>query len=131
MNGATHKTKWKRAGDFLLYVAVGVSLAVFAVLYGVHQAKLGQSPGLPPKWLGFSIMTGLVFLNGIRAYRDSWGRRRYWALLATFLMLHLGVGFIVLSRLTQKVSLIHFAFATLIEYFALSAYLDHFLNRHR
>jgi hypothetical protein len=107
---------------------IGVSLAVFAILYGIYQAKLGQAPGLPVKWLGFAIMTGIVFLNGIRSYRASWGQRRYWVLLAIFSILHFGVGFIIVSRL-GKVGLINFAIATIVEYFVLRAYLDHLLNR--
>jgi len=114
--------------DVLLYCAIGILVAAAAILSGIYRARAGLPLGLPAKWLGFAIMTGLVFLNGIRSYRDSWRRRRYWTLLALFSIIHFEVGFIVLSRLTRKVSLVDFAAATLIEYFALSAYLDHFLN---
>jgi hypothetical protein len=103
-------------------------LVVVLLLYAAHEAKLGHPAGLPTKWLGFSIMTGLVFLNAFRSYRAHWGRRKFWALLAPFSVLHFGVGLVVVSRF-GRVGLLDFAFATLLEYLALSTYLNHFLQR--
>jgi len=93
------RAKWQRARDFLLYVLIGVLVAVFGILYGVHQADTKQTPGLPTKWLGFAIMTGLIFLNAIRSYRRSWGQRKYWVLLFFFAVVHFAAGIAVVSRL--------------------------------
>ena len=113
--------------DLLLYCAIGIAVAASAILYGIHQAKTNQPPGLPIKWLGFAIMTGLILLNAVRPYRSFWKQHRYWALLSVFVIVHFGIGFVIVSRL-EKASLTNFAFFTLIEYFAMTAYFDHFLK---
>ncbi len=126
--GTRHRTRWAKIRDFLLYCAIAVALVVLIILYGNHQIHAKEAPGLPVKWLGFSIMTGLVFLNAFRSQRDHWSQRRFWGLMTLFSVFHFGVGLTIVSRL-GKVGLIGFALATLLEYFALSAYLDHFMRR--
>ena len=127
----THqRTFANRIRDLLLYTAIAALLVTVLLLYAAHQAKVRQAAGFPTKWLGFSIMTGLVFLNAFRSHKAHWKQRRFWALLALFSAVHFGVGAFAVSRLGE-VGLIDFAFATLLEYFALAAYLDHFLERKR
>ena len=116
--------------DLLFYVAIALLLVGLLLLYALHQVSLGQTAGLPTKWVGYSIMTVLIFLNALRSHRSSWGEARFWILLAPFSALHFGVGIFVVSRL-GKVGLIDFAVATLFEYFALSSYLNDFLPRKR
>jgi hypothetical protein len=126
--GTRRGRRWARIRDFLLYCAIAVSLVVLIILYGNHQIHAKEAPGFPVKWLGFSIMTGLVFLNAFRSHRDHWGQHRFWVLMTLFSIFHFSAGAVVVSRL-GKVGLIDFALATLVEYFALSAYLDHFMVR--
>jgi hypothetical protein len=73
-------------------------------------------------------MTGLVFLNAFRSRRVYWSERRFWVLMGLFSIFHVAVGMFVVTRLA-KVGLIDFAVATLLEYFALSAYIDHCMRR--
>ncbi|SRR6266513_385432 len=128
MTDANRRTKWGRVGDFLHYIAISVSLVVFLILYGIHQADTKQPPGLPLKWLGFGIMTVFVFGNAIRYSKPFWRWPKFWGVLALFSIIHFGLGFFVVLRLTN-VSLIHFAIATPIEYFALTTCLGRFLNK--
>src|SRR5215469_1985726 len=95
------KSSWVR--DFLLYVAIGLSLIVFIVLYGNHQIATKQSPGLPVKWLGFGLMTTLIFWWAIRAYRLFWKNTKFWGSLALFLVFHFSLGILILLKLTSFV----------------------------
>jgi hypothetical protein len=118
----------RRIRDLLLYCLIGILLVAVGGVYAVHQGRLGQTSGLPLKWLGFGIMTALVFGNAIRHSEPFWRSRRFWGLLAVFSILHFGFGFVVLLRLRQ-VGLIEFLVATLIENALLNACLGRFLNR--
>ena len=115
-----------RLRDFLLYVAVGSSLAILAIILGVRQAKTGQKPEVLLKWIGFAVMTLLVFWWAIRAYRPFWANARFWRLIALFAMIHFVLGLGLLLR-TTMVSLFPFVAITPLEYLLLSAYLSRFL----
>jgi hypothetical protein len=127
-NRVDRRTLGRTIKDLLLYIAIAVLIVVSAILYADHQAKLGQPPGLPNNWLGFSIMTGLVFLNVFRSFRAHWRQRRFWTLLLPILILHFGAGFVVVSQLGNA-GLVGFALAGLLEVFALDTYLNRFLIR--
>ncbi len=118
----------RRLRDLLLYCLIGILLVVVGGVYAVHQGRLGRTSGLPLKWLGFGIMSALVFGNAIRHSEPFWRSRRFWGPLVLFSILHFGLGFVVLLRLRQ-VGLIEFFFATLIENALLNAYLGRFLNQ--
>jgi len=60
--------------DVLLYCAIAIVVAAVAILIGAYRAKAGLPLGLPVKWLGFAIMTGLAFLNAFRSHSDYWRR---------------------------------------------------------
>jgi len=115
-----------RLRDFLLYIAIGTSLAVLAIILGVHQAKTGQKPEVLLKWIGFAVMTLLVFWWAIRTHRPFWANARFWRLLALFAVIHVVLGVGLLLR-TTMVSLLPFVAITPLEYFLLSAYLSRFL----
>jgi hypothetical protein len=119
---------WARARDFLLYCSIAVLLVATLVVYGLHQVKAGQTSGLPVKWLGFALMTAFVFGNAIRYSKPFWRWPRLWGLLLLFSLLHFGLGLLIIPKLT-RIGLIHFAVATPIEYFVLTACLRRFLNR--
>jgi hypothetical protein len=117
-----------RIRDGLLYCAIAIAVAAVAISIGFYRAKVGLPLGLPLKWIGFAIMTGLVFLNAFRSPKVYWSERRFWMFMAVFSMFHFAVGILVVTRLA-KVGLIDFAIATPLEYFALSAYLEYFMRR--
>jgi len=116
---------WLR--DLSLYCVIGVLVAGTAIVLGTYRAKTGQAPVGSIKWIGFAIMTAFVFGNAIRYSKHFWGLSRFWRALLLFSILHLILGFLIVSRLT-KVGMIHFALATPIEYFALVAYLGLFIK---
>jgi hypothetical protein len=120
------KERSHRLRDFLLYIAIGTSLAVLAIILGVHQAKTGQKPEVFLKWIGFAVMTLLVFWWAIRAYRPFWANTRFWRLIALFAAIHVVLGLGLLLR-TTMVSLFPFVVITPLEYFLLSEYLARFL----
>jgi cation transport ATPase len=115
-----------RLRDFLAYTAIGTSLAVLAIVLGVHQAKAGQKPEVLLKWVGFALMTLLVFWWAIRTYRPFWTDARFWRLLAFFAAIHTVLGVVLLLR-TTMVSLFPFVVITPLEYFLLSGYLSRLL----
>jgi multisubunit Na+/H+ antiporter MnhB subunit len=118
----------RRLRDFFLYIAIGMSVAILASLLGVYQAKTGQKPDALLKWIGFTIMSLLVFRWTIRAYRPQWGRARFWTLLAIFAVIHAGLGVGLLLR-TKTGSLFPFVVIIPLEYFLLSTYLSRFLTQ--
>jgi hypothetical protein len=128
MAQAIHRTAAMRIRDVLLYCAIATVVAAAAILIGFCRARAGLPLGLPVKWIGFAIMTALVFLNAFRSYRVSSSRPRFWVLMTLFSIFHFAVG-IIIVRWVAKIGLIDFAIATLIEYFALNAYLNHFMER--
>jgi len=120
------KERPHRLRDFVLYIGIGVSIAILAITLGVHQAKTGQKPEGFLKWIGFAVMTVLVFWWAIRAYRPFWANIRFWRLIALFAIMHVVFGLGLLLR-TTMVSLFPFVVITPLEYFLLSEYLARFL----
>jgi LPXTG-motif cell wall-anchored protein len=120
---AQHQEHSQGIRDFLLYIAVGVSVAVLAVTLGVYQAKTGDQPADLLKWVGFAVMTLLVFLWAIRRYRRLWRNTRFWKLIGAFAAIHFIVGIGLLFR-TTVTSLVPFVIVTPLEYFLLRAFLS-------
>lgn len=125
-----HRSKGARFRDLLLYCAIGIGLVTLIILYGNYQIEHREAPGFPIKWLGLFIISALLLRFATRAYRGFPNRGRFWRLIGIFGAAHFVVAFLVLTRM-QKVTLIDFALATVLEYFLLMAYLDHFLKRGR
>jgi cation transport ATPase len=123
-----HQELSHRIRDSLLYTATGTSLAVLAITLGVYQAKTGQKPEALLKWIGFAVMTLLVFWWAIRAHRLFWTNARFWRLLTVFAVIHAVLGVGLLLR-TTMVSLFPFVVITPLEYFLLSACLSRFLTQ--
>ena len=119
-----------RLKDLFLYIAIGSSLAVLAVILGVHQAKTGQKPEVLLKWTGFTVMTLLLFWWAIRAYRRFWANARFWRLITLFAIIHVFVGVCLLLRTTMT-SLFPFVVITPLEYFLLAEYLARFIIQKR
>jgi hypothetical protein len=125
MNKSSHKSHWFR--DFLFYVVIGIVVASSAILLGVHQAKVGEKPDALLKWIGFTMMTLLVFSWTIRAYRSFWATARFWRYLALFAVVHIFMGVIVVSRISGA-SLFPFMVVTVAEASALGACLNRFVS---
>jgi hypothetical protein len=114
--------------DLLLYGVIGILIAAAAILGGIYNARARLSHETITKWIGFGIMTALVFGNGIKFSRHLWNRRMFWIVLGGFVVLHLIVGVLAVSK-AEKVGLLAFAVATPIEYFALVNLVEWFLTR--
>lgn len=112
--------------DFLIYIAIGTLLAGLAIALGIHQAKTGQRAIGHLKWIGFAIMTLLVFWWTIRAYKPFWTNARLWKLLVLFAVMHLALGVGLLWSITM-LSLFPFMVITPLECFLASAFISHFL----
>jgi hypothetical protein len=126
MKKTVHKSH--RLRDLILYVAIAVLIVTLGGLIGIHQAKTGQKPDASLKWVGFAILTLLVFWWAIRGYRPFWTNSRFWWFLTLFALVHLALGFTVLLRTTMT-SLAPFIFVAVVESYALTAYLDRFVLR--
>ena len=126
-NAAHPQQRSHRIRDFLIYIGVGVSVAILAISLGIAQAKSGDrsAPDLL-KWVGFSVMTLLIFSWGLRQYHTFWKTRKFWKLITAFAAIHLIFGIGLLSR-TTITSLFPFMLVTPLEYFLLDTFLSKFL----
>lgn len=125
---AKHARPRSRIRDLVLYCVIGIAIALFAIGYGVYQAKTGsQARSFPAKWLGLFIMTGLLLYFAVRTYRGFADQGRFWRLIAIFGAGHFFAAWLLLTRI-QSVTLGDFAIATIPEYFILMAYLEHFMK---
>jgi len=107
---------------------IGVVVAATAMLVGLYQARAGVSSESSIKWIGFTGMTTFAFGYAIYYSRRFWRSPKFWWFLAAFLVLHLALGFVIVPKLTDA-RLIHFAIATPVEYFVLTACLNRLLSR--
>lgn len=121
------KTRWGRARDFLLYVAIAISIVILAFAYAFHLAKTGGSQYSTLKWLGFAGITAIVFGNAIRSCRRLWARRKFWVLLGLFFAVHSGLGVVLLMRVATAPWVLYAVLAG-PEYVVLAMYLGHFLD---
>jgi Na+/melibiose symporter-like transporter len=122
--------RFGRVRDFLLYLAIAISIVALLIVGILHQAKTGGSANLPIKWLGFAGTTAVVFGYAIRACRRLWGRQKFWVLLGLFFAVHCGLGVFVLLRV-PTVPLLLYGVLTGPEYLLLAAYLGFFLDSER
>lgn len=118
MTEAKHKPMRSRTRDFLLYVLIGLLVVAAAILCGIYYVN----PATAGKWIDFAIMSAFIFGNAIRYSKSLWTLRRFWWALASFLLVHLIVGFAVLKRF-PTVRLIDFVVVGVAEYLMLNAYL--------
>ena len=79
------------------------------------------------KWLGFGIVTALVFGDTIRVNRRHWRSQRFWSLLGIFFAVQCALGVPLLSAIT-KVPAIYWGIFFPIDYGVLAAYLAFFLD---
>jgi cytochrome bd-type quinol oxidase subunit 2 len=125
-HAARHRTWRAKLRDYLMYCAIGFALIAIIIVYGNYQVEHKQTPGIPAKWLGLFIMTGLLLYFAIRAFRGFPDRRRFWSLIVIFGAGHFLAAWLLLPRI-HRMTLGDFAIATIPEYFILMAYLRHFL----
>ena len=114
-----------RLRDVLLYIVIGVLIALLAITLGVYQAKMNGRPDKLLKWVGFSVMTLLVFTWVIRRRLRSMNAQ-FWKLLGLFAVVHVILG-VRLLLWTTTTSLIPFIIATPLEYILLSSILSRIL----
>ncbi len=58
--------------DYALYVGIAVVIYGAVVSYGEYQFRTGRRSELPLNWLGFTVVTGIVFVDALRD--RSWRR---------------------------------------------------------
>jgi hypothetical protein len=85
------------------------------------------APHLVFKWIGFTVITGIVFGDTMRLNRRWWRERRFWLLLGTFFAIQCGVGLVVLGMVAKVPAMVWVIFMPL-DYVALGAYLSYFLE---
>jgi len=119
-----------RLRDFLLYVAISLGVVAAIILFAAHQAKTGQSAGLPLNWLGFAAMTALVFGDAIRITRRAWTQPRFWLLLGLAFIVQVTVGTLLLWN-APRMSTLVWAFFIPLDYAALGGYLSLFVKAGR
>lgn len=122
-----HSQKGERFRDFLLYCAIGISLALAAIFIGVHQAKVHQPATAITKWISFAFMTAFVFGYVVRNSRDLWKHGKFWWVLALLATVHIAWGLAVLRRV-YAAPLIDLAVIAVPEYYVLIRCLDRFTH---
>jgi drug/metabolite transporter (DMT)-like permease len=122
-----HQTRRGEARDLLLYVLAGVGAVCTVTVIAVFT-RLEFDPLF--KWLGFGIVTAVVFGDTIRANRRHWKTRRFWWLLAAFFALQCAFGIPILWTAT-KVPAIYWAALLPLNYGVLAGYLALLLNSRR
>jgi len=88
-----------RLRDFILYLALAVAVAGLAILLGVYQAKTGRSSQFSLKWVGFALMTVLVFYRTVRTYRPFWRQGNFWLTAALLGAVHIGLGIEIVQQI--------------------------------
>ncbi len=116
-----------RIRDFLLYVVLGIALVAGVASLAVFTST---DPDRLFKWLGFAVMTALVFGDTIRVNRHLWRSLRFWLLLGAFFAVQCGLGILLLWTVT-KVGAVLWALLIPLNYLALSTYLGFFLDSKR
>ena len=88
--------------DLIVYIAIGLVIAVGGVLYGVYTAKLRLDPHLPLGWIGLTLITAVIFGYVGRLYRADWKRPRFLVTMALCLAAHLIVWLLIVVTLANK-----------------------------
>jgi hypothetical protein len=116
MSKSAKSSAWlPRVIDLLLYVLIAIVVIGSVFAYAVYQAKAGHHHArLPLKWMAFAGLTLVVFGYTLQGYRGFWGRRLFWVVLCVSLLVHLGLG-LVLIRQFDTIPLVLFAMAGSIE----------------
>jgi hypothetical protein len=93
-----------RVRDFLLYVGIGILVAIAAIAYGIYSAKTGRKPIFKNDWTVAVVSAAIGFGSGLRSF---WQLRRnlaFWAAWSGLLFAHFVILIPLLSRM-EKVPL--------------------------
>jgi hypothetical protein len=126
-DATARRTRTGEVRDLLLYVLVGVGAVTGVSLVAVFTKVDFNSLF---KWLGFGVVTALVFGDTIRTSLHHWRRRRFWVLLGIFFAVQCGLSIPLLWTVT-KVPAIYWGLFFPLDYGALAAYLAYFLDLRR
>ena len=118
------RTKRGAIRDLLLYTLIGIG-AVAGVTSMAVLTKVEPDPLF--KWLGFALVTAIVFGDTVRANRRQWRNQRFWSLLGVFLAVQSAVGVLLLSAI-GKVPPIYWGFFFPLDYGVLTACLAFFMD---
>ncbi len=87
----------KSLRDLAMYA--GVSALIIAVVVALFAAGLSWQAFV--KWIGFAIMTSVVFGYYLDEYRVSWRTPRFWDVTLALLTAHLGFWIIFIKRSSE------------------------------
>lgn len=123
-----HRGRPGAVRDLLIYVAIGLGIALGLIVFAIHQAKTGGAPDLPLKWMGFGAESLVVFGYVLRRFRRRWQEARFWLLLSILAAAHFLLGYAILVRI-EALPVLYFGLALAPEFLLLSACLEHSLRR--
>lgn len=119
----------RRLIEFGLYLLIALAVLVLAAVLGFHAVRTGGTGELPLKWIGLAAETAVLFGYVVRAMRQYWRNRRFWAGFLGFLVAHSAAYVVVLLRVEQF-PLLLFVFVGYAEWLALAYMLELLLRNH-
>jgi hypothetical protein len=86
-----------RAKDFILYIAIAVTVFTVLIAFAFYTAKTGRPiTAFELNWIALAGTTVLGFGETIRISRRLWRARRFWYVVAAGLFVQLGLGTVIL-----------------------------------
>jgi hypothetical protein len=114
--------------DLLLYVAIALLIAGFAIGYGVYLAHKGKKPDFKNDW-SVAVLTGVLVFGNV--FKTRWQLRRMWSFWAScigLLIAHFAILLPIFSRL-EKVPLVLIGVIAPLELVIVYALLDFVAGR--
>jgi hypothetical protein len=114
--------------DLLLYVAIALLIAGFAIGYGVYLAHKGKKPDFKNDW-SVAVLTGVLVFGNV--FKTRWQLRRMWSFWAScigLLIAHFEILLRMFSRM-EKVPLVLIAVIAPLEIVMVHALLDFIAER--
>jgi hypothetical protein len=84
--------------DWLAYISISIALVVAIVMFAAYGPK--KSP-IDAKWVAFAVNTVFVFGYALKSVRPLWKKPKLWVLLSGLIVLHVIIGWRVISRVEQ------------------------------
>lgn len=106
--------------DLLLYVVIGLTIGVAAILYAIH---VPQKDRIDIRWMGLIGITPITFWVPVSALRARWRSGRFWVTALCLLVVHLG-SYIALLKNVEHLGLLWFVVLNPMEWAVLLAVLQ-------
>jgi quinol-cytochrome oxidoreductase complex cytochrome b subunit len=89
----------KRLVDLTIYVAIALLFVAAVIGLGVYAARTHEETD-PGKWVGFVLVTAVVFADAVRIARGHHDRR-LWILIGIFFAAQCGLGVVVMTNVDR------------------------------